>query len=199
MNFRSFRNLFAGCGLLTVVGLAGTAFAYDRHAQRDHGWTHDGFVAIRTTEGRFFQAHEDNGETHGSNDHRSTEETWVIVEVDRAQHKVALRNYSNGYYLSAQGECARANRPTDGPSEIWIMQNRGGRVAFRAIDGRYLRSNRHGDDHQPCGGEVWLGGLDGNAEWSIEKVGAPSGGKVDWGGVVTDIGDIAGLIVSLAG
>ena len=181
--------------------------------------TNLGMVGIRSTHGRYLQAHADNGEMHASNEHRNEEETWFLVEVSRAQHLYAIYNWSNGKFMSKKTNgCAPADNTTLSHSETWVMVS--GKpfgvlnaVAFKSsVDGTFLGANSAGDDTN-CGGEVaaqsTVGPVaDGNwaGWWVISPADKPSPGRDFWntvGGVVSGFAnkvspaDVAAVIALL--
>lgn len=82
-----------------------------------------GMVGIKSTHGRYLQAHTD-GELHASNEHRNEEETWFLVEVDKANHVYALQNWRTGHFMSRNAKgCAPAVSTTLGPNEKWVLVN----------------------------------------------------------------------------
>ena len=219
MNFKTlnaknnpFRNF-----LLAITVIAGICIFGDQaFAQTDIG-----LVGVKSIHGRYLQAHDDNGEMHASNEHRNTEETWHLIEIDRARHIYALLNWRNHKFMSKGGNgCAPASRTTLSQSEQWIMVS--GKdygvlnaVAFKSVvDGTFLGANPAGENDR-CGGEVASrdaaspprnnGGWPG--WWVLESAGAPEAGKDFWNGagrffqgIATQIkpADIAALIPLLA-
>ena len=168
-----------------------------------------GMVGVKSTEGRYLQAHDDNGEMHASNQHRNEEETWFLWEVDKTNHIYALQNWRNGKFMSKhQGTiCSPATSTTLSNPEKWVMVKGTAygvvnAVAFRSVvDGTYLGANKHGHDNS-CGGEVGAGSPaapQSNGSWPgwwvLEPATQPSPGKNVWN---TAGGAIQGVAVQLA-
>jgi len=118
-----------------------------------------GMIGVKSIHDRYLQAHTD-GELHASNDQRNTEETWLLIEVDKAKHLYALQNYRTRHLMSKHANgCAPADSTKLGPTEKWILV--GGRrygidnaFAIKSYaDGTYLGANKPGQDDS-CGGEV---------------------------------------------
>jgi len=167
--------------------------------------TNLGLVGIKSTHGRYLQAHSDNGEMHASNPSRNTEETWFLYEIDKDQHHYALMNWSNGKFMSHPGgtQCAPANAQILTNSEIWEMVSGVAfgalnAVAFKSLsDGAYLGAYGPGQN-TPCGGEVGCGDPnppeargDWPGWWVVEPAGTPETGHDLWnrvGSWVTALG-----------
>ena len=202
-----------------ILAIAATAIAISFTTAPALALTNLGMVGLQSTHGRFLQAHTD-GELHASNEHRNTEETWFLVEVDRPNHVYALYNFRNGKYLSEQDNgCAPAVSTTLSPREQWVIVS--GRpygiqnaVALKSVvNGRYLGALEPGHD-ESCGGEVGAhdpatppmnnGGWPG--WWVVSPATTPEPGHDFWntvGGVVTGIvnqispADVAALLAAL--
>ena len=187
--------------------------------------TNMGMIGIKSTHGRYLQAHSDNGEMHASNQNRNTEETWFLYQVDKAQKQYALMNWSNGWFMShkAGTQCAPANAQVLTNSEIWILVDGAplgalNAVAFKSLsDGAYLGAYGPGQD-TPCGGEVGCGDPsapqargDWPGWWVMEPASAPAQGRDVWNtvaGAITAFGsqiinklspaDIAAVLTALA-
>jgi hypothetical protein len=162
-----------------------------------------GMVGIQSVHGRFLQAHT-SGELHASNSKRNEEETWFLVQVDRAKHIYALQNWRNGKYLSKSGgNCAPAAATTLSVREQWelVPGQRFGianAVAIRSVaDGTYLGANPPGRDTN-CGGEAAAGSAAAPPSnqgmwpgwWVLTPATEPSPGKDAWntiGGVFAGI------------
>jgi len=153
-----------------------------------------GMVGVKSTHGRYLQAHDDDGELHASNEHRNQEETWFLVEINRDQHIYALQNWRNGKFMSKRTNgCAPAVSTTLGPAEQWRLVSGGAHgvvnaIAFRSVaDGTFVRANGPGEDTS-CGGEV--AARDGhnppvnNSQWPgwwvLERATTPSPGQDPW-------------------
>jgi hypothetical protein len=175
---------------------------------------------VKSIHGRYLQAHTD-GEMHASNEHRNEEETWHLIEVDKAKHIYALLNWRNHQFMSKKGNgCAPADRTTLSRSEQWVLVSGKGygvlnAVAFKSVaDGTFLGTNPPANDDK-CGGEVASrdaanpprnnGGWPG--WWVLEPAGAPEPGRDFWNtvgrfieGITTKINpaDVAALIAFLA-
>jgi hypothetical protein len=202
------RLLFSVCALASLFCLVSRGLTQ----------TNLGMVGIKSTHGRYLQAHTD-GELHASNDHRNEEETWFLYEVNKEQHQYALLNWKNGRFMSKRTNgCAPAVSVTLTGAETWELVS--GKpygvlnaVALKAADGTFLGAAGPGDD-EPCGGEV--GAHSGGAPqrsgdwpgwWVMESATTPSPGKDFWntvGGAVQGIvnqitpADVAGLLALLA-
>lgn len=152
-----------------------------------------GLIGVKSIFGHYLQAHYPEGEMHASNDHRNEEETWFLIEVDKANHIYALQNWRNGKYMTRHGGCAPASSTVLGPSEQWIMVS--GKsfgminaVAFKSkADGAFLGTGNAGHDDNECGGEVGSRDSKGPVAdggwpgwWVIEQATAPSPGKDAW-------------------
>ncbi len=170
-----------------------------------------GLVGIRTTAGRYLQAHTD-GETHASNEHRNTEETWIIIAVDRTAHKYALQNWRNHKFLSLKvNGCPSANEESFVDAETWVLISGDafgapGKYAVKsAANGNYLGHKGPGDDIKECGGEVaaqspanppvndptWPGW------WTIEGATTPTEGRDFWT-ALWEVGKEIGPVVAMA-
>lgn len=149
-----------------------------------------GMVSLKSVHGRYLQAHT-NGEMHASNTGRNEEETWFLIEVDKANHVYALQNWRTGFFLSKDGNCGVANRTILGPWEKWTMVS--GKsygienaVAFKGWDGGYLWTNAPGDDDNDCGGEVhahqpsYPQGGSWSGWWVMNGVEKPKPGRDVW-------------------
>src|SRR5579863_10615389 len=82
-----------------------------------------GMVGVKSSSGRYLQAHSDNGEMHASNSKRNTEETWFFFQIDKDNHHYGLMNWSNGKFMSHPGgtQCAPANAQILTNSETWVV------------------------------------------------------------------------------
>jgi len=142
-----------------------------------------GMVALRSTDGKYLQAHSD-GELHASNANVNEEETWHLYVIDEEQGHFTLKNWKNNKFLWIKNpmtppsqlppgpigatisqlyrdKCPRANATSVFGDEAILVLRQGetfnrslGRVTIRSkTQGRYLRANAEGDD-TACGGEV---------------------------------------------
>lgn len=124
--------------------------------------TNLGMFGIQSCHGAFLQAHSDNGQMHASNDHRNTEETWFIINLDDGQKTVAIQNWDNGKYLSKQSNtCVTATATVIGPNECWHIEDgapygvHNADILRCAADRTIIGTNAPGDnDPGGCGGEV---------------------------------------------
>ena len=183
---------------LFVHGAAMTATVSSAIAQPATGLTNLGMVGIKSSHGRYLQAHADNGELHVSNDHRNEEETWFIVQVDTPSSKYAFYNWKSGNFLTTvTSGCARSNTNIVGPGGQWILKSgkpHGFLNAFmieNAGNGFLLGGNNAGDD-TACGGEVNCSTTEGQISigqlsdirwggwWTMEPATTPSQGHDVW-------------------
>ncbi len=187
-------SLFVMATACAVIVAAANAVAKDKMEKGGH--THHGLIAIKTSNGRFLQAYT-NGEVHGSNNSCNSEETWVLVEISKKEHLVALRNYRTGNYLRPVNDYVRADNKD---AYNWTLKKLGkDRYTFQAADGTYLRSNKPGDNHGGAGGEVWRSAdAPAEASWTIEPARTPSNGSdVDWADIINAVDDAIQFIVSM--
>jgi hypothetical protein len=163
-----------------------------------------GLVGVKSVHGKYLQAHKDNGEMHASNSNRNEEETWFLIEVDKANHIYALQNWDNHNYLSKKPpHCQRADVADIGATEQWILVSGqhygvGAKVGIRCLaDKTFMGANDEGDDTE-CGGEVMTkdafeppqgdGGWPG--WWTFEAASTPEPGRDFWnaaGGVLVGV------------
>jgi hypothetical protein len=156
-----------------------------------------------------------DGETHCSNPHRNTEETWFLIEIDKERHLYSLLNFANQKYLSkfTNGQpCATAKGDQITSTETtWILMSGvpfglPNCVAFRsAFDRTVLGANDPGSD-SPCGGEVMardvvdpINHADWPGWWRIDPADYPTtGGQDFWKGVGNFFGGVAVNLVEAA-
>jgi hypothetical protein len=187
------------CFLAVMAGLLFAFTAWAKPRMEHGGRKHHGPVGITTFQGRYLQAHTD-GEMHGSNDSRKSEETWILVEHQpiHGAPQVAFRNYRTGNYLRpAGGECVRAD--TQAPSLWELHRAADGRFTIKSLEtGKFLRTNSAGDNHNPCGGEVWSStDLQAGSYWTFARASNTEGSvDVDWVGLFSDAADVIGIIAS---
>lgn len=181
------RNNFVLAGIVTLALL---------NCSRVEAQTDLGLVGIKSIHNRYLQAHTD-GEMHASNPKRNEEETWHLVEVDKANHVYALLNWRNHQFVSKKTNgCVPANSTTLSASEKWIMVSGkkygvDNAVAFKSFaDGTFIGANKPGKDDD-CGGEVASKSADTPPVnkgdwpgwWVMEAATAPEPGKDFWTGV----------------
>jgi hypothetical protein len=181
--------------------------------------TNLGMIGIKSIYGAYLQAHSDNGEMHASNEHRNEEETWFLVEVDKANHLYAIYNWSNGKFMSKSTSCAPAVSTVLGIRETWRVYSGAdygvlNAVCFQsAADSTFLGTNSPGND-TPCGGEVSAQGDLGPVAqenwvgwWVPGAATAPSAGNDFWNtignavaGIINQItpADVASFLAALA-
>lgn len=147
--------------IASCVALIVLLLFFAQAAMADDAPKNLGMVGVKSVDGRYLQAHSDNGELHASNEHRNTEETWYLIEVDKANHIYALLNWDNHKFMSKKANgCAPANSTTLGRSEKWVLVagkpfGVDNAVAFKSLaDGTCLGTLGHGNDDKDCGGEV---------------------------------------------
>ena len=188
--------------LTTVAAAVISVLLVSQAAQADDGPKNLGMVGVKSVQGRYLQAHSDNGEMHASNEHRNTEETWFLIEVDRKNHVYALLNWDNHKFMSKSHRgCVPAISTTLGPTEKWVLvpgkpYGVDNAVAFRSFaDGTYLgtlpagQDDRYPDDKDHgCGGEVSARQKDAppknNSQWPgwwvLEPAATPEKGRDFW-------------------
>jgi hypothetical protein len=141
-----------------------------------------GICVVRTSGGRYLQAHQDNGEMHASKDTQGSEETWYLYQFDKDQHIYGLRNFSNQMFLKVnQGNpfgFTRADASVAENRALWkLVPGRPFGVfnaaAFENIGyaNGCLFANQPGDDDPHGGGEV-----------HSNVVPPPPSGNPGWGG-----------------
>ena len=194
---------------ICCIGIPTTAFAQKKKALKPQlpDYPQLGLVDIKSWSGRYLQAHSDNGEMHASHDARYTEETWELVEVDKANNIYAFINYSNGNYLSRDDKgCVKANQMVLGFGQKWKLIS--GKqfgfdnlVMFVSLAGYTMGANKPGDDTF-CGGEVAALGKIGpqnKKDWAgwfiIEPCDKPTKGPtvIDW---ITHAADIVNKVAA---
>jgi hypothetical protein len=178
-----------------------------------------GMVGVKSVWGAYLQAHYPDGEMHSSNQHRNEEETWFLVEVDKANKLYALYNWRNGKFISHRGRCAPAASTILGPHEQWVMVSGKPRGFLNAValkakdDGAFLGGAPAGNDTE-CGGEVAAWDKVGTPQnqmwagwWVFEPATTPSPGRDFWntvGGAAASIAnkitpaDVAKFLVAVA-
>lgn len=181
--------------------------------------TNLGMVGVKSVFGAYLQSYSDTS-MHASNMDRNEEETWFLIEVDKANHLYALCNWKYGKFMSKSTSCANATSTVLGTAETWRVysgqpygiQNA---VCFQStLDNTFVGTNSPGNNYAPCGGEVGAQGSDGPVGqenwvgwWVIETATTPSPGTDVWntvGGAIAGIAnqispaDVAGLLAALA-
>jgi hypothetical protein len=162
------------------------------------------YFAIQSVSGAYLQAHQDNGETHASNNHRGDEETWVIVWSDNTKKTVAIQNVSNGHWLAMrEGDCTPAKDTVLGPWQKWKIEDAGnGWVhihSARTDYDRYLAANQPRKDTS-CGGEVASNIKADSTLWKISTRTTPSdpGGGLDIGTILDTATKVLGAVLTVA-
>jgi hypothetical protein len=179
-----------------------------------------GMIGLVSTDGKFLQAHASvgaDGSLHASNPHRDEEETWWLISLDQANHKVALANFRNYYFLNRHTGGAGNHRVLTNSHDIigtaiWTIVS--GKdyglsedfVAFRAYDGAYMLANSGGDNAAGEPGEVYMemdpqpGGGNWKGWWRLSEVAdRPQPGHDFWNstaGAIVKVGTTIGGAVA---
>jgi hypothetical protein len=116
---------------------------------------------INNASNRFLQA-KSNGETHCSQTGCFKEESWIVVEVNKASNEYALLNWNNKRYLSKftnGAPCATAKGDQVTITETWIVMSGAPYglpdcIGLRSAYDRTVLGANDPDDDSSCGGEV---------------------------------------------